>query len=332
MAGKVGGQRDARKGDSRGDFNDEESRSRELNRLRGSGKQVIEAELESRFDGGYHYEGYGGEECRRSDACMAICDGGLIPNNTQKRCYRSPKNLVEDLEEGFFNLLNISEVDSVNISPGLLAGMLDMNLNMVADLVEDRMSEGDLKSFLAWVAVNESIAYVFLEEDKRSKIMEKAFKELGEHQEEANKKRETGLNLGLIHKEDSFFYLSAVKDNAYGFQIAYEVLESACSSKNCKIDLLCARETLTGRRYRNLGYGATEFTCRTSAERRRRSRPTRDSICYIHGAAVWSYLTELIDERKIRDKDFKGENNAITVQTCNNYCGSRDSDKCKRIF
>ena len=316
-----------RREDNRGNLENENRRSLELNRLKSTNK-VISAELDHRFDGGFYYEGYGGSECQDSPACMAICDS-QVPKRNQNRCYRSPKSLVESLEDGFFTLLNISEVDSVDIHPGLIAGMLDINVDLVVDLVEDRMSEGDLKSFLAWVAVNEGIAEVFLEEDRRSEVMKNAFKELGELQVDAKREEETGLNVGLIGNEDSFFYLSALENNSAAFQIAYKVLKSLCRSKDCKLDLICARENQTYNRSRVFGYESNLLKCRTSAEQGRRSR--REAVCYIHGSATWSYLDELIEEEEIRDNDFEGEDNQITVEKCNDHCGDKDSGKCKKL-
>ena len=318
-----------RRVDNRGSFENSNSRTAEIRRLKGS-KRVISSELESRFDGGYYDEEYGGPECQTSQSCMDICDSRKIPSRSRNRCYRAPRALVEKLTEGFYSLLNISQVESVSISPGLIAGMLDINEDLISDLVEDRMNEGDLKRFLAWVAVNEDIAQVFLEKDRQSEVIKKAFRELGRLQEDSKKPRETGLNTGLIQNEDSFFYLSASESNEYAFQIAYEVLESICSSKNCKLDLLCAREKQTQIRSRIFGYDAGILNCRTAAEQGRRSR--REATCYIHGATTWSYLDELIDDDEIRDSDFRGEQNQITVETCNDYCGSENSTRCQKVL
>lgn len=317
--------------DRRGNFDNDNSRTAEIRRLKGS-KKVISSELESRFDGGYYDEEYSGPECKESQSCTDICDSRKIPRNSRNRCYRAPRGLVEKLTDGFLSLLNISKVESVDISPGLIAGMLDINEDLISDLVEDRMSKGDLKSFLAWMAVNEDIAQVFLEKDRRSEVIKKAFRELGRLLEDSTKSTETGLNAGLIQNEDSFFYLSASEGNEYAFQIAYEVLESVCSSRDCKLGLLCARENKTRIRSRIFGYDAGILNCRTAAEQGRRSR--RKATCYIHGATAWSYLDELIDDDEIRDSDFKGEQNQITVDTCNDYCGrsSEYNKKCQRVL
>ena len=305
------------------------NRDEELRRLK-RGSDEISAELEHRFDGGFYYDAYDGEECEESEACMGICDSFPFARKSKKKCYNSPRAFVEKLEDAVFTLLNICEADSVDISPGLMAGMLDMDVGEVAELVEDRMSEGDLKSFLAWVAVNEDIAEVFLKEDRRSEVMEKAFKKLGRFQPEANKAEETGLNVDLIQGEDSFFYLSALENNSAAFQIAYEVLTSACSSKDCKMNLLCARDvqSRSRRRSRVFGRSSNITECRTSSEQGRRGRSS--GFCYVHGAASWSYLNELIEDREIRDNDFLGEENEITVEKCNEYCdsGDRDNEKC----
>ena len=316
-----------RKTDRRGNLDDDNRRDSEIRRLKDR-DTIIQADLDHRYDGGYYYEGYGGAECGDSDSCIAICEY-KIPRRNQSRCERSPRALVEALEDGFLALLNISEVDSVDINPGLIAGMLDINVDLIVDLVEDQMSEGDLKSFLAWVAVNDDIAEVFLREDRRTEIMEKAFDELGELQTDARREKETGLNVGLIQNEDTFFHLAALEGNEAAFEIAYDVLESVCNSKSCKMDLLCARENQTRNRSRIFGYESSILDCRTSASQGRRSR--QETTCYIHGATSWSFLNELIEEDEIRDNDFEGEENQITVESCNEYCGERDSDKCKKL-
>jgi len=315
--------------DRRGSFDKSNSRSTEIRRLKDS-KRVISSELDSRFDGGYYGEEYGGPECQTSQSCMDICESQKIPRNSRNKCYRAPRALVEKLTEGFLSLLNISKVESVGISPGLIAGMLEINEDLISDLVEDRMSEGDLKSFLAWMAVNEDIAQVFLEKDRRLEVVKKAFKELGRLQEDSQKSTETGLNTGLIQDEDSFFYLSASEGNEDAFQMAYKLLESICSSRDCKLNLLCARENQTQIRSRIFGYNVGILNCRTAAEQGRRSR--RESTCYIHGVTAWSYLDDLIDENEIRDNDFRGEQNQITVETCNSYCGDSDSKRCQRVL
>lgn len=322
---------DTRRGDSRrqssGSCGDLTNRDDEISRLKRRSDK-ISAELEHRFDGGFYYDAYDGEECEESEACMEICDSFPFARRNRKKCHNSPRALVEKLEDGVFTLLNICEADSVDISPGLIAGMLDMDVDEMADLVEDKMSEGDLKSFLAWVAVNEDIAEVFLKEDRRSEIMEKAFKKLGKLQPEVENNEETGLNVGLIQSEDSFFHLSAYESNSAAFQIGYEVLKSVCSSKDCKMNLLCARDSQSrSRRSRIFGRSSNITECRTSSEQGRRARSS--GFCYIHGAVSWNYLNELIEDRDIRDNDFVGEENEITVEKCNEYCDSRDRDNEK---
>ena len=317
-----------RRADKRGYFPDENSRSAEIRRLRSP--KVVSSEVERRFDGGFYYEGFGGPDCEESEACKAICEDRILSRTRNRyRCYKSPRSLVESLEDGFFKLLNISVGKSVDISPGLIAGMLDIDVDIIADLVEKRMSKGDLRSFLAWVAINEGIAEVFLEEDRRSEVMENAFKELGKLQTDARREMETGLNTGLIQDEDTFFHLAALEGNEAAFQIAYEILESVCSSRSCKLEVLCARDFQTRRRSRFFGNESRFLKCRTSASQGRRMRS--EATCYIHGAAAWSYLDELIEDREIRDNDFEGEENQITVETCNAYCGDEESGKCEKL-
>lgn len=317
-----------RKVDTRRDLDTESGRDAEIRRLK-AGSRTIRSTLEDRYDGGFYYEGYGGTKCEESDACMAMCDSQVDRKN-QRKCYRMPRSLVEALEDGFFRLLNISNDEPVEINPGLIAGILDINEDLLTRRVEDQMSEGDLKSFLAWVALNEDIAEVFLKEDRRAEILEKAFEELGDFQTGVNEEVETGLNVGLIQNQDSFFALAALDDNSAAFQIAYKILKSACRSRDCKMNILCAREHQTRRGSVIFGYESSILSCKTSASEGRRNRS--NSICYVHGAATWSFINELIEDDDINDSHFRGEEDEITVERCNEYCGDEDSEKCERIL
>ena len=302
-------------------------RSAELRRLRSDRSKVVTAVLDDRYEG-IPYGDYAGRDCGEDRSCRDICDD-LISHNRRKKCYNSPIDLVEDLEEALFTLISISDIDSVPISPSLMAGIFDIDESLLEYLVK-RMSEGSLRSFLAWVAINRDISYVFLNKDRSSDILKKAFERLAESQDGVtrSKKMETALNMGLIQDEDSFFYLSAAEDNSEGFEIAYDLLKSACSDKDCKMTVLCAREIHSSSRSRTFGYQNTQ-TCRTSANQGRRA--SRGGACYIHSSVTWSFLEELIEEKDIRDTDFKNE--PVTVEKCNDFCGSeRTSKKCKRVL
>ena len=309
---------------------DTDYRSSEIRRLKT--RRVIKATLERRFDGGGSYSSqYDGRSCSRSDDCIALCKK-WAPKK-RKQCERSPQAFVESLEDGFYILLNISDLDSVNISPDLMQGMLDVSESLIKDYVEEAMSEGDLKSFLAWVALNEDISDIFLKEDRRHLIIKAAFDRLGDYQldEEgrvsSKDRQKVGLNVGLIQFEDTFFHLSALESNPSGFKIAYDILQSLCPTKDCKLEMFCAREKQTRERSR---FEIFNVKCRTSSSQSRRAR--RQATCYIHGASTWSFLDEMIEDRdrntNIRDKDFTGEQNQITVTTCNSFCGpENDSNK-----
>ncbi|MCZ0933223.1 MAG: hypothetical protein OXJ52_08735 [Oligoflexia bacterium] len=303
-------------------------RSSELRRLRNDRSKVISATLEDRYEG-IPYGDYEGRDCEESESCKGICDD-LVSYSKRKRCYNSPQGLVEDLENALFDLIRISDVNSEPISANLLAGIFHIDEDLLMYLVKEQMSEGDLRIFLAWVAINEDISKVFLNEDKSSDILEEAFEKLAEAQDGVTrgKRLETALNAGLIEDEDSFFYLTSAEDNSAGFEIAYDLLQSACSSKDCKMTVLCSRETQSSSRSRVFGYQSTQ-TCRTLARQDRRA--SRGGTCYVHGSVTWGFLDELIEERDIKDSDFKGK--PITVEQCNNFCGNeRTSAKCKRVL
>ena len=304
-------------------------RSAELRRLRSARSKVVSATLENRYKG-VSYGDYDGRECEEYESCKDICDD-LVSSSRRKKCYNSPQALVEDLENAIFELIRISDIDSVPISADLLAGIFDIDEDLLLYLVKEQMSEGDLRSLLAWVAINEDIAEVFLTEDRSSDVLEEAFEKLAESQEGVtrSKRIETALNMGLIQDEDSFFYLAGAEDNAKGFEIAYDLLQAACgSSKDCKMTVLCARENLSSSRSRVFGYESTQ-TCRTLARQDRRA--SRGGACYIHGSVTWGFLDELIEEKDVKDSDFKGK--AITVEQCNDFCGNeRTSAKCKRVL
>ena len=305
------------------------NREAELRRLRSERSNFISSTLEDRYEG-VGYGSYSGEDCEENESCKEICDD-LISYKRRKSCYRSPEDLVKSIESALFELIRISDLDSVPISASLLAGIFDLYEDLLLYLVKKQMSEGDLRSFLAWVAVNEDIAEVFLNEDKSSDVLEEAFERLVEFQDDVsrNKRIETALNIGLVEDQDSFFYLSSIEDNAPAFEIAYDLLQSACGSKkDCKMEVLCSRENLSSRRSRTFGYQYTQ-NCRTLARQDRRLRS--GGACYIHGAITWEFLAELIEEGDIRDSDFKEK--TVTVDQCNDYCGDeRNSQKCKRVL
>ena len=304
-------------------------RSAELRRLRGDRSKVVSATLEDRYKG-VSYGDYDGKKCEKNKSCKGACDD-LVSYNRRRKCYNSPQGLVEDLESALFELIRISDLDNVPISASLLAGIFDLDEDLIVYLVKEQMNEGDLKSFLAWVAINEDISEVFLNEDRSSDVLEEAFEKLAEFQEGVTrgKRLETALNIGLIHVEDSFFYLASAEDNSAGFEIAYDLLQSACgSSKDCKMTVLCARETLSSFRSRVFGYQPTQ-TCRTLARQDRRA--SRGGTCYMHGSVTWGFLDELIEEKDVKDSDFKGK--SITVEQCNDFCGNeRTSTKCKLVL
>ena len=311
-----------RQEDSR-DLEDSASQSRERDRLTRDSEGIIDAFLEGRDSGSSgSYEDYDGPECKESEECKAICDDF---RSSRSKCYRQPESLVRDLKAGLFELINISEVDSVEISPALFFGILDMDTDLVTDLIEDHMSEGDLKSFLAWIAINDDIASAMKRADRRMEVLEKAFEELGKLQTDSSRHIQTGLNTGLIGSDDTFFYLSSDTDNETAFIMAHDILQDRCSGKACKMQMYCARNKRAKSRNRGL---RDTFSCRTPENSRRRS--FRESLCYVHGSDVWSFLYELITDNEIRDSNLSGF--VINVDKCKNTCGDKNSKKCPVIL
>ncbi|MDE0091769.1 MAG: hypothetical protein OXN83_00605, partial [Oligoflexia bacterium] len=162
-------------------------RSAELRRLREERSQVISATLKDRYEG-VSYGDYGDGACEERESCQQICDD-LVSYSRRKKCYRSPQRLVEDLEDALFTLIRISEVNSVPISASLLAGIFDIDEDLLLYLVKEQMSEGDLRSFLTWIAINEDISEVFLREDRSSDVLEEAFEKLAEFQESVSRSK-----------------------------------------------------------------------------------------------------------------------------------------------
>ncbi len=312
--------------DERGDFRSEQSRSNERERLRNR-DFAIDSTVGKRHTGvGGHVKDYDGPDCGESDECRRICDE--ITKN-RKRCYKAPEELARDMEDGLFTLISISEADAVNFRPALWRGILAIEKKLVMDLVEDHMSAGDLKSFLAWIAINEDIAEILRDEDRSSEIIGTALKELGRLQQGAINKKGTGLNMGLIGREDTFFYLASDEENEAAFDMGYEVLESACPDKNCKMRVLCARERRGRSRSRVFGRNSSA-QCRTSSNTRRRRATFRSSACYLQGAPVWSYLYELLEDSEVSDREFKGS--PLSIEQCNKHCGNERSETCDTIF
>ena len=295
-----------------------DSRS-ERQRLKIDKENIIESLLSDRYSGTKTYDSYGGPLCREYNDCMDICDefGSL-----RSRCYKQPESLVFDLKDGLYNLLHISSVDNVGVSPGLLLGILQIDDGLILDLIEDHMSEGSIKSFLAWIAINEDIASVLDKEDSRGNIIETAFEKLGELQK-SDDEFKTGFNTGLIGIDDTFSFLAADEGNEEAFKIGHELVERACRDKDCKKTIYCARQKQA--RVRNLSL-VNLHTCRTPENTR---RSFRNRSCYVHGGDVWSYIYELVQDNEIRDKDFDEDEDVLGVEKCNSFCGS--SSKCNVI-
>ena len=315
--------------DKRGDFDTEKSRGGERERLRSRGITTVDSRLGRRYTGvGGGIKDYSGPDCGESSECEQICDE-LTRN--ERRCLQAPEDMVRDIEDGLFTLINISEVDSVDFGPALLRGILRIEKDLILDLVKDHMSVGDLKSFLAWIAINEDIAEILKDEDRSSSILETAFKQLGRAQDGVANKKGTGLNVGLIAHEDTFFYLASDEENEAAFEMGHDILKDACSDKNCKMRVLCARENRGRSRSRSRVFSRESAAqCRTSSETRRRRASYNRGACYLHGSVAWSYFYELLDDRDVRDGDFKDE--LISVEKCNDFCGNSRSLKCESVF
>ena len=319
--------RDSRR-DSTGDSRDQaDYRSSTLRRLKVSSSPVV---IQSFIDRRYSNPSYGydGDNCEKRRSCKDICDESFF-RRYRKKCYRAPAEFIENLETDLFKLISISDLDSVDISPAFIEAMLDFDDDLLLDLIRENMSEGDLKTFLAWVAVNENISIAFLNENSDN-VLERAFKELNEFQSDS-RREETSFNIGLIDENDTFLSLASDENNEEGFVLGYKVLEKICSNRDCKLDVLCARESESNSRSRIFGYSfRSNAFCKTST--RGSGRHSRNNSCYIHGSNVWSFLDELIDEEEIRDSDF--DEDPITVAKCNNFCGEdrRSNTKCRRIL
>lgn len=289
--------------------------------------------LESNVDGRYSLSriakrDYRGEkECGDDSNCYRKCASITGGSSEQKRCGKLPVFIVEDIEEAVLTLRNIEDASSVRIEPLILAEMIDLGSNFFKDLIEDNMSEGDIKTFLAWIAINEDISRIFAEEDRSHKTIKTAVEKLAE----INKvDEEDALKISLLEVDQTFLYLAADESNEYGFGIAYDILDDKCSNKECKQKVLCSRE----HRSRSRGASSRTSVCRTSISTNNRNRSfDRSSTCYIQGGLVWSYLNDLIkdddDDGDVEDKDFEGT--AIDVNYCNKFCGSentRNEGKC----
>ncbi|MBC6415444.1 MAG: hypothetical protein GDA46_03535 [Bdellovibrionales bacterium] len=303
-----------------------------LNRLRNNtSKTVVRSFIKDRYSGyGINYRG---QECGDLKSCVRICQENFSVS-FYKRCYRAPVDFIESLEKDLIKLVNISDLNSADISPGFIKALLEFDEELLYDLVARRMSEGDVKFFLAWIAVNEDVSQVFLDEKKASlKILEEAFEILGDYNTNSRNQIQTGFNTDLVGIDDTFLSLTASYNNEYGFILAYELLDDFCSGNDCKLEIFCAREDRTSfsrSRSRVFGYSrrrSDNSSCRTSTDSRQRSS---GGLCYTHGADVWSFLDDLIEEDEIRDNFF--EDNPITVDRCNKFCGGARSEtsKCRK--
>jgi len=303
----------------------EEEETRERNRLRVDNDRVIRSTLGERFrsttvDTDEYYDS---PPCSEYTDCIKLCD--KIARGAERKCYRQPSQLVAEIEEGLFDIINIADAEDVNISAGLFQGILEIDKDIILDLIDDHMSEGDLKSFLVWIAINRSIASVLDAKDRNATIIEKALRELGKLQTGSKNKEAAGLNTGLIGRDSTFLFLASDESNRYAFEAGYKILKDSCSNgETCKLRLLCSRERRRNSRSRRY----TTTSCRTPMNSRKRS--ISDRVCYVHGSSVWSYLYELIDDGDIRENHF--EDHPIGVGKCNGLCGSKTNNTCPIIL
>ena len=313
------------RGTNRG--SDRDYRSAELRRLKGSSNPVIRSFLESRYSNpSYNYEG---DSCEEISSCLDICERSFS-SRFRRKCERAPAEFIENLEEDLFKLISISDLDEVDISPAFISAVLDFDEDLLSDLVKQNMSEGDLKTFLAWIAVNERVSEAFADDRSSRDILKEAFEKLGDLNE-GRKELETGFNIGLISEDDTFLSLASDEGNEEGFSLGYDILDDSCSNKDCKLYVLCSREKQSSSRSRVFGTNRrNSSTCKTSTRTDRRIRS--GETCYIQGSNVWSFLEELIYDGDIKDSDF--DEDIVTVEECNRFCGavSNTNSKCSRIL
>ncbi|MGI9549107.1 MAG: hypothetical protein ACR2M7_03935 [Bdellovibrionales bacterium] len=300
-------------------------RERERNRLKSDFS--LRAKVDSRYSSGGSSSFKGDDTCKEFSACADLCD--KIIEGSKSKCLGFDFSIVEDMEDVLFTIRDIEDADRVSIDPYIFEALLDAGKSTIEDLVEDDMGEGDLKSFLAWVALNEEISEVLDKKDTSGKILEKAFYRLGKFQDGTESGvgnyQQIGLSTGLITDDDTFLYLATDSDNEEGMIMGYDIVKSkGCRGDVCIKKVLCARENRTRSRssYRYFGNIRGVSVCRTSASNRSRSS-LRSSSCYVHGSAVWSFLYDLIDEKKIKSVPDELKAAPLSVDKCNasDVCG-----------
>ena len=293
---------------------------------------VISTTIDDRYRGVTIYEDYKRDykddpPCDEYEECKDICVR-LVSSTRRRRCYDEPHSLIEALNQGVFDLLDISGPDKfASVAPGLLQAMFEIDQNIISNLIRrDRMTEGDLRIFLAWIALNRDIASVLNHEDRSRHILQDAFKNLGEFQvNKTHGSLKAGFNTGLLGNEDTFLSLAADRDNEEAFIMGNSVIEKdLCSTKQCKLEIYCARDS--GSRRSRFERIKTSTTCQTPGKVR---RYRRGGICYVHGSITWSYLDDLIEDEEIRSSDLSGF--IIGVDKCNEICGDKDSALCDAI-
>ena len=289
---------------------------------------IIRGDLDPRYEG-FAFEDDVSGPCKQSSRCREVCREWYF-NRSRRTCERSSEAVVESVEETLIRLKSISDPYNFDVNYSVIYAIVKIDEDILVDLIEGEgsrtssrgMSEGSLKSFLAWVAATERVAEIFREEDNGNDILETAFEQLGRKIGGNLKHYILGLNANLTG-EGSFFSITARNSNQTGFELAYEVLEdkAGCGSDDraCKMRILCAAEPEekespfgTGRRRRDLK------TCKTTAVSS--GAFTGAKGCYAHGASAWGYLNQLIENEDIDDDSLKG----IDSETCEHYCGKGD--------
>ena len=290
-------------------------------RLRTKEGAPIRANIDDDYYGRYNASDYDGPDCEdlkrdsekrtEYDECTNTCE--KLYKSESDKCENLPIDLISKLDQLFTEMENIRQgEDYLNreVNEWDFGVMVDIDTTPALKLIKD-WSQREVGEFLRWTAKTNSIALAIRHHDKESKILDAAFKKLGE----GNASIEYGIGENLEGAGQTFLGIASNDKNPSAFIALHNLLKSICSSKNCKLKVYCSREEFDNQLSRR-------NQCHYASDQ----RFSRSRHCYIHGPNVWNYWEEVNKEGDFYDSDFSRDER-LNEETCDNLC---DDVNCNR--
>ena len=300
-------------------------------------KDLVEATVDARYDGGFVFEGEDPTLCKESSECVALCEDWYFERTGKSRCEKSSASAVRAVDS---TLILIKRSRFGDLNESIVTAILDINPRIIEDLINgygrrdvasSPMNKGNLEGFLAWIASSTQVSKALEEHDRGNRILTAAFSRLGSYidKKEVDNNYIRGLN-ATLETDKSFFAIAMAgsqrqssgecntgfpEPNEVGFKLAYDVLinNTGCNDTWCKLQILCAStgtESTTDY-YSNYSFLDEQDSCKNTRVGSSKVSNNRKG-CYIHGEVVWDFINRQIEDSHINDIDTK---------TCDDHCG-----------